>query len=138
MAGRTVPTDPVAPDALLRLDIAAKLAFPDGSIVLSSLKREVARGRLTIWRVANKDMTTLAEIRSMVERCRVQPSRPAYGSDQAPPIESRSGSSSMEDVRSARAAAKLRVQRLRDGFSSTSPRSAIPTPSQGVVPIRPR
>ena len=50
-------------DVPLRLDVAARLAFPDGSITLSSLRNEARKGRLTVWRIANKDMTTLAEIR---------------------------------------------------------------------------
>lgn len=59
------------PDAPLRLSIAAKLAFPDGSMTASGLRREAARGRLRIERIANKDFVTLAEIKRMRELCRV-------------------------------------------------------------------
>src|SRR6266436_274914 len=62
----------VAPDAPLRLSIAAKLAFPDGSMTVSGLRREAARGRLRIERIAGKDFTTLEEIKRMRELCRVQ------------------------------------------------------------------
>jgi hypothetical protein len=62
------------PDAPLRLSIAAKLAFPDGSMTASGLRREAARGRLQIERIANKDFVTLAEIKRMRELCRVLPS----------------------------------------------------------------
>jgi hypothetical protein len=58
-------------DAPLRLSIAAKLAFPDGSMTASGLRREAARGRLRIERIANKDFVTLAEIKRMRELCRV-------------------------------------------------------------------
>src|SRR6188472_4548880 len=62
----------VAPDAPLRLSLAAKLAFPDGSMTVSGLRREAARGRLWIERIAGKDFTTLDEIKRMRELCRVQ------------------------------------------------------------------
>jgi hypothetical protein len=58
-------------DAPLRLSVAAKLAFPDGSMTASGLRREAARGRLRIERIANKDFVTLAEIKRMRELCRV-------------------------------------------------------------------
>src|SRR6266481_7227675 len=62
----------VTSDAPLRLSIAAKLAFPDGSMTVSGLRREAARGRLRIERIAGKDFTTLEEIKRMRELCRVQ------------------------------------------------------------------
>jgi hypothetical protein len=48
------------------------LAFPDGSMTASGLRREAARGRLVIERVAGKDFTTLANTERMRELCRVQ------------------------------------------------------------------
>jgi hypothetical protein len=57
----------VSPDAPVRLSIAAKLAFPDGSMTASGLRREAARGRLHIERVAGKDYTTLEAIKRMRE-----------------------------------------------------------------------
>src|SRR5882724_8217524 len=62
----------VTSDAPLRLSTAAKLAFPDGSMTASGLRREAARGRLRIERIAGKDFTTLDEIKKMRELCRVQ------------------------------------------------------------------
>src|ERR1700730_10766378 len=62
----------VAPDAPLRLSIAAKLAFPDGSMTESGLRREATRGRLRVERIAGKDFTTLDDIKRMRELCRVQ------------------------------------------------------------------
>ena len=61
----------IRPDAPLRLSVAAKLAFPDGSMTASGLRREAARGRLRIERIANKDFVTLAEINRMRELCRL-------------------------------------------------------------------
>lgn len=62
-------------DAPLRLSIAASLAFPDGSMTASGLRRENARGRLIIERIAGKDFTTLAHIERMRELCRVEVSK---------------------------------------------------------------
>ena len=61
----------IEPGTPLRLSVAAKLAFPDGSISSSGLRKEAARGRLLIERIAGKDFTTLANIEQMRELCRV-------------------------------------------------------------------
>jgi hypothetical protein len=65
----------------LRLGVAAEIAFPDGSMTTSGLRREAARGRLVIERIAGKDYTTLANIERMRELCRVEAKVPGYGSD---------------------------------------------------------
>ena len=45
----TIPSrDQVEPETPLRLSMAAALAFPDGSMTASGLRREAARGRLVI------------------------------------------------------------------------------------------
>lgn len=62
----------IDPSAPLRLQTAAKVAFPDGSMSASGLRREAARGRLVIERIAGKDFTTLANIQKMRELCRVE------------------------------------------------------------------
>jgi hypothetical protein len=51
--------------------VAASLAFPDGSMTASGLRRESARGRLIIERIAGKDYTTFAHINEMRMQCRV-------------------------------------------------------------------
>src|SRR2546428_12600820 len=63
--------DEVTPDTPLRLGIAAALAFPDGSMTASGLRREGTRGRLVIERIAGKDYTSLANIERMRQLCRV-------------------------------------------------------------------
>jgi hypothetical protein len=70
----------VKPNTPLRLSVAAALAFPDGSMTASGLRREGARGRLAIERVAGKDYTTLANIERMRELCRVETKVPGCGS----------------------------------------------------------
>jgi hypothetical protein len=45
----TAPSrDQVDPETPLRLGVAAALAFPDGTMTASGLRREAARGRLII------------------------------------------------------------------------------------------
>lgn len=66
MSHEPAPSD----DTPLRLSVAAALAFSDGGVKASSLRREAANGRLVIWRIAGKDFTTLAAIRDMIELCR--------------------------------------------------------------------
>jgi hypothetical protein len=52
----------VGPDVPLRLDIAVKIAFPYGGMTVSGLRKEYARGRLVIERIAGKDYVTLNAI----------------------------------------------------------------------------
>ncbi len=69
----------ITDESPLRLDVAAALAFPDGSMKVAGLRREAARGRLAINRIAGKDYTTLAAIRDMIDKCRVHPKEPVSG-----------------------------------------------------------
>lgn len=64
-------------DVPIRLDMAVRIAFPDGSIGVKALRRERDAGRLTTEIVANKEFTTLAAIERMRELCRVRPKAPA-------------------------------------------------------------
>jgi hypothetical protein len=57
----------INPNTPLRLSVAAALAFPDGSMTPSGLRREGARGRLVVERIAGKDYTTLANIERMTD-----------------------------------------------------------------------
>src|SRR3974390_2043577 len=59
-------------DTPLRLDVAAALAYPDGSMTACGLRREAKRGRLVIERTAGKDYTTLGHINRMRELCRLE------------------------------------------------------------------
>ena len=58
------------PNTPIRLSVAAALAFPDGSMTTSGLRKELARGRLIVERIAGEDYTTLANIDLMRELCR--------------------------------------------------------------------
>lgn len=66
-------------DAPLRLSVAAELAFPQGGMTASGLRREADKGRLVIERIAGKDYTTLAAIAEMRKLCRVERKAHASG-----------------------------------------------------------
>jgi hypothetical protein len=71
-----------APDAPLRLRVAAEVAFPDGTMTARGLRREARRGHLVIERIAGKDYTTLSAINEMRLLCRVEGRGPVSGSAQ--------------------------------------------------------
>jgi hypothetical protein len=64
--------DNILPDHPLRLEDAIKYGFPYGGMTVSGLRREAARGRLSIERIANKDFTTRRNIEEMRKLCRVK------------------------------------------------------------------
>ena len=67
----------------LRLKVAALRAFPGGGMTDSGLRREAARGRLVIERIAGKDYTTMRSIADMRTLCRVEAASPrSTGSEQ--------------------------------------------------------
>jgi hypothetical protein len=130
---QSVPTlADIGPDTPLRLDVAAALAFPDGSMGAAGLRREAGRGRLVIERVAGKDYTTLAAIGKMRELCRraakVQdcgsavPAATLPASSAMPP----SGSSRMVDTSAALAAARTIVAERKEHLRPTSPANTLP------------
>jgi hypothetical protein len=59
---------------LLRLDVAAALAFPDGTVSALTLRREVERGRLRASRIGGRLYTTLSAIRDAFAVAKIQPS----------------------------------------------------------------
>src|SRR5262249_36553501 len=99
--------DTISSDTPLRLDVAAALAFPDGSMTAGGLRRERDRGRLVIERIAGKDYTTLAHINRMRELCRVSQAHRDSGNEKnvvtssARSLTPQPGLSSMEVASSA-------------------------------------
>ena len=123
--------DKITPDTPLRLGVAAALAFPDGSMTASGLRREAERGRLVIERVAGKDFTTLANIERMRELCRRRPrdrdcdcakqGEIAGVGSPTPP----STSFETADFKRARAAAAMIVTELKNNSKSISTASTF-------------
>src|SRR5450759_5586324 len=141
---RTVQPSPrdVGLDTPLRLKVAAALAYPDGSMTASGLRREAARGRLVIERTAGKDYTTLANIDRMRELCRVQPKEPACGfapkndTPMAGSARAQYGSSETDRAKSARAALQWIAKAPSASLSSTLRTSISQT--AGAAVIRPK
>jgi hypothetical protein len=136
MRRATIPSrDEIAPDTPLRLDVAAAIAFPDGSMTASGLRREGKRGRLAIERIAGKDYTTLSAIERMRELCRVKaPGRACILNEHAmtPPETSaitRDGAFGTAIESLALAAARTTVAALKKHSRTTSPPST-PTASR--------
>src|SRR4030081_476181 len=106
-------------DRPLRLAVVAKVAFPDGSMTASGLRRESQRGRLVIERIAGKDYTTLGAINEMRVRCRVEARDRASGSNRpdgarlAESSRAPSGSSGTAASSGALAQARAKLQRLK-------------------------
>src|SRR3954469_4221070 len=127
------PKNPVERSAPLRLAVAAAIAFPDGLISASGLRREASRGRLNIERIAGKDYTTLANIERMRELCRVEAKVPDCGFNQragtprAGSFVARSTSSEMDQSNAALDSAREKLRKLKGRSPTiTSPATAPP------------
>lgn len=131
----TIPKN-VAPDTMLRLEVAAALAFPDGSMTVAGLRREAEAGRLTIYLTNGKHYTTLANIQELKDKCRVQAK--AQGSRSSKPkAVPPSGTSATESGRSAQAALKATAQELRKSLPLTSRANTTPKRAAAlVIPIK--
>ncbi|MGB6399316.1 MAG: hypothetical protein WBF73_27100, partial [Bradyrhizobium sp.] len=116
----------IGPDAPLRLDVAAAIAFPDGSMTVSGLRNENRKGRLIFELIAGKQYVTLASIERMRQECRDAPKVPASTTANAAAAKP-SGSSSTERMKSAQAAAQAIANELKKPSPITSAKSTDPT-----------
>src|SRR5258708_20899881 len=129
----------VGTDAWVRLGVAAAIAFPDGSMTAAGLRREAARGRLIIERIAGKDFTTLANIEQMRELCRVPQKDLVSGSapkneiSTARSANAQCGSSETDRARSARVALQKIARAPSAPSASTLPKSTSLTESAAVI-----
>jgi hypothetical protein len=126
------PAD-VAKDAPLRLSVAAEIAFPFGGMTAAGLRKEAARGKLSIERIAGKDYTTLAAIEEMRGKCRKEAKAPDCGSGRPEPrmvaTSEQHGSSATESINRARDALSVTMQRLK---------GSSPLEARGTDGARPR
>ncbi|WP_238193793.1 excisionase [Methylobacterium frigidaeris] len=124
----------ISDDAPLRLADAARLAFPAGGMTAASLRREAAKGRLSIERIAGKDFTTLAAIERMRELCRLPPKEishnPASGGPAPPDGYLRPHAAASGSI--AKEAAHLLLQKI-----ITSPQPAPTRPAARRAKPRP-
>jgi hypothetical protein len=121
----TLNPDSVRPDTPLRLDVAARIAYPDGSMTASGLLREIQKGRLDCELTANKQYVTLGGIERMRAKCRVDQKDRASTSANAPAAKP-SMSSSTERMSSAQAAAQAIAEGLKKPSPPISPESTSP------------
>src|ERR1700732_2401900 len=123
---RVSMADGITPDTPLRLTVAAKLAFPDGSMTASGLRREAARGRLVIECIANRHYTTIAAIERMRQLCRVEARDPGSTYNQPAGISSEhssnalSGLSATAQPSGALALARAKLRKLKQRSPTTS------------------
>ncbi|MDR6303963.1 hypothetical protein GGQ85_001662 [Nitrobacter vulgaris] len=90
----------ITPTTPLRLEVAAELGFPDGSMSAGALRRLAASGKLAHEKIAGKYFITLAAIEEMRASCRVRAKAPDLPSkDQK--TDSQSGSSETDSAPSA-------------------------------------
>lgn len=103
----------ITPDTPLRLDAAVRLAFPDGGITVSGLRREIARGRLAYETIAGKQFVTLSNIAEMRRLCRTSVKDPGSGNDLQRTDVKRYGLSKMEENASPQDALRNRLKLVR-------------------------
>jgi hypothetical protein len=133
--------DLIGPDTPLRLETAVELAFPDGGMTVSGLRREAEKHRLVIETIAGKQFVTLNEIKAMREKCRDNQKAQGFGSSRSgEKMESSAsgqhGSSGTERIRSAQAALEETARRLNERSAGTSPKNTSPQNNATVTRLR--
>jgi hypothetical protein len=129
-------------DTPLRLLDALNLAFPRGGMTVSGLRREAAKGRLVIERIAGKDFVTQRAINEMRMLCRDQPKAPDCGLSQRSATRregsygAQHGSSEMGRVSAARAALELTARGLSVPCQSTSQKNTPFHVTAGVILLK--
>ena len=63
-------------DTPITLEQACKIAFPEGAVKPTSLKLRARQGKLRVYRPGSRYLTTLRDIRVMLEAVQVMPSDP--------------------------------------------------------------
>jgi hypothetical protein len=133
-------------DTALLLDVAARLAFPDGSVSGLVLRRAASRDELQTERLGGRVYTTLAWIREWRTRCRQKPRGLDCGSsrgtaaltagDDRAPGQLRTTTASVSARASAEAALADLRQKLKKPSPATSSRGGKSPESATVVPMR--
>lgn len=124
-------------DAAMRLEEAAAVFGLDYPITVSTLRTEIRKGRLTPAKVAGTFTITPAQIRDLYKPCPAEPKALASTSSSAPAARP-SGSSGMDRLSAAQAAARIAVERLKSRSPLTSPTNGrVTTESRNVIPMTP-
>lgn len=136
MSSSKLKLEAVAKDTPLRLEVAADLAFPDGSMSPHALRRLAVAKKLGHELVAGKYYTTLADIEEMRKSCRVSVKERDLSSTK---VEG-DGSSKMVKPGEALAAMNATARRLKENLRTTSLVSAtrLKRLKAPVIPIKPK
>jgi hypothetical protein len=123
----------LTPSTPLRLEVAAALGFPGGSMTVSSLRRLIVARKLEHEKIAGKYFVTLAAIEEMRTSCRVPAKAPASPSKKretdTPPGSSKTGSEP-----SALDAMNAIAEGLKESLQPTSSKSTTrKKPSATVI-----
>jgi hypothetical protein len=112
----------ITPTTPLRLEVAAELGFPDGSMTASSLRRLVVAKKLAHEKIAGKYFVTLSAIEEMRALCRV-PAKVPDSPSKKPETDSQPGSSETDNARSALDAMNAIAEELKENLRPTSSKS---------------
>jgi hypothetical protein len=127
--------DAITPTTPLRLEVAAQLGFPGGSMTAASLRRLVVAQKLEHEKIAGKYFVTLAAIEEMRTSCRVPAKAPASPSKK-PEADNPPGSSETPSGPSALDAMNAIAEGLKESLQPTSSKSTTPKkPSATVIPM---
>ena len=103
---------PLEPDRAISLKHAAE----EYGFTVLTLRAEADRGNLTIYKIGKRYCTTPADIREMVNRCRVDPKGRAFTLIRS----ASNGSSETDRALSAQAALQTTLQALKNNSRNTS------------------
>jgi hypothetical protein len=112
-------------DTPITLDAACKL-WPEAKLKVSTLRAEAGRGRLDIFRLGRRDMTTVAAMKRMVRLCQDEGRRRASIST----LPDANGLSETGRATSARAALSTTVTALKRGLPRISGKNTSRRPDQ--------
>lgn len=124
----TTSTKDLLPNAPLTLEEAAEICLR-GIVKKSTLRTAAARGELAIERIGNRLVTTPAAVEAWREFCRdrekarISGCGPRSAGQTEPSAPTRNGSSAMDDLGLAQAAALATAMRLKGDSDNTSSRS---------------
>lgn len=124
-------------DTPLRLNRAVEIAFPEGGMTVSGLRREASRGRLSIEVIAGKQFEQMRDL------CRARARGPDCGSSQRNVTERDDSftdphrSSEIERAKSAHAALHQSVKGRSKNSPNTSSKNTNQTEPAAVIPLKP-
>jgi hypothetical protein len=145
--GEALPIpDNITPDTPLPLEMATRIAFPNGTMTVSGLRNEIRKGTLQASKIAGRIFVTLAGITRMIEQCRITEAdentrvrNSISGTPNDPAAQSDGSSWTAPPTVSASSAAQAHLnqiaQRLKKPSPDILPKSTSPT-SAKVVPIK--